>query len=262
MHSQRPSTGDSEFNFWGARKSMHVKNFSDHISGGDKEFGAQAHLDQDGFEVYSSPSWEANTLKNINYESFPLLPQNYDSATQPISESRRKLMEMIHNMPESCYELSLKDIVDEQHGQQEEVADEIVIKDRSFHSDTAAQTKKQDKKKFKIGQLSRSRSMENETFLIKMFFPTSLGSNKKAKPVNHSKVSTSSSKQSENHQKIDGRVTGFVISRLNKIIFRKSISTSTSTSHSNSSTNRYLLDFAQNLVYDFTWLVIHKDKTR
>ncbi|KAF3440633.1 hypothetical protein FNV43_RR18917 [Rhamnella rubrinervis] len=129
-------------------------------------------------------------------------------------------MEMIHKMPESCYELSLKDIVDERYGLQEEVAEKNDMQDRSFHSDTEAQTRKHKnkKKKFKIGRLSRIGSMDNETFLIKMFFPNSLGSNMKAKAVNHSKVSTSSSKQSENHKKIDGWITRFTISGVPTLI--------------------------------------------
>lgn len=109
-------------------------------------------------------------------------------------------MKMIHNMPESCYELSLKDIVDEKHCLQE-VGEKIVIHDRCFHLDTEAQVEKHKKKKInsKTGQLLRIGSMENEAFLIKLFFPISLGSNKKAKAVNRSKVSGLSSKQSEKH---------------------------------------------------------------
>lgn len=78
-------------------------------------------------------------------------------------------MEMIQDMPESCYELSLRDIVDEQH-----------VEEAGFRSKTEPQIKKK-KKKIKARQMSRISSMESETFLLKMFFPSSLSFKKKSK---------------------------------------------------------------------------------
>ncbi|KAK6264037.1 hypothetical protein SCA6_019471 [Theobroma cacao] len=78
--------------------------------------------------------------------------------TQAIEEGRKELMEMIRNMPEFSYELSLKDMVDEQHAS-EEVKGKAVSEDESFCSETEAQTKKQKKKKKKkrkAGPISRS----------------------------------------------------------------------------------------------------------
>lgn len=165
IHSRRASTGDKEFNFWGARKSKYIENFSDHITNGDLEFQAKGQMDQDGFGVYSSPLWEANTLIDIKCES---------STSYELSEYRRELMKMIHNMSKSSYELSLKDIVDEQDGLQD-VGEKIAIQHRSFHLDTEAQVEKHNNKKVnsKTGQLSRTASLENETVPMKLFFPTS-----------------------------------------------------------------------------------------
>lgn len=51
-------------------------------------------------------------------------------------------MEMIQNMPESCYELSLKDIVDEQHGLPEGEGENTVSKDESSDFNAQAQIRK------------------------------------------------------------------------------------------------------------------------
>ncbi|KAK6263967.1 hypothetical protein SCA6_019401 [Theobroma cacao] len=141
-----------------------------------------------------SPLWRANKVTDAS----PLLPNNYfysnvspATRTQAIEEGRKELMEMIHNMPESSYELSLKDMVDKQHAS-EEVKGKAVSEDESFCSETEAQTKKQKKKKRKkrkAGPISRSGSMEADSFLIKMFFPSSLSFKKKSKAENSSKVS-------------------------------------------------------------------------
>lgn len=100
-------------------------------------------------------------------------------------------MEMIRNMPESCYELSLKDIVDEQQGMQK-AREDTDVDEKKFHLQTQAQIRKQKKKKitYKTRQISRTSSMESETFRIKIFFPTFLCSKKKTKAAgNCSKVS-------------------------------------------------------------------------
>jgi len=96
-------------------------------------------------------------------------------------------MEMIQDMPESCYELSLRDIVDEQH-----------VEETGIRSETEPQIKK--KKKIKARQMSRISSMESETFLLKMFFPSSLSFKKKSKAAgNCSNVSPRPSPDGAKH---------------------------------------------------------------
>ena len=102
-------------------------------------------------------------------------------------------MEMVHSMPESSYELSLKDIVDEQQIS-EEAQKEMAIQRTGF--DFEAQIiKKQTTPSFrKTGDISRSGSIEKETFLIKMFIPTSLSFKTRTDNTrNDSKVSPRSS---------------------------------------------------------------------
>lgn len=151
-------------------------------------------------------------------------------------------MEMIQNLPESCYELSLKDIVDEQHGLPEGEGENTVSKDESSDFNTQAPIQKLKKKKRYInrGQITRMGSMESETFLIKMFFPTSLGSKKKAKTGNQSRVpSIKSTEQSETNTKKVQWIKGFFVAGRSK----KICSSSTSSSDRSSSSNRYLFKF-------------------
>ncbi|MGI4297478.1 hypothetical protein ACR2WD_27530, partial [Klebsiella pneumoniae] len=76
-------------------------------------------------------------------------------------------MEMVKTLPESCYELSLKDLV--QHPRMNDVGNKILIRRQ--------ESKRNDGK----AEMMRSRSMENGGLLIKMVFPFSLRSIKKKK---------------------------------------------------------------------------------
>jgi len=162
------SKEDAEFHFWGARNTLYYEELSDRLGGNE------ASLFEESFGAYSPTLWKGKTSKNDNhgdYESHPLLPHNHHYSTnlsptssrRAIAEGRRQLMEMIQDMPESCYELSLKDIVEEA----------AAIEDSGFHSKI--------KKQKKGRQMSRISSMDTETFLLKMFFPTCLSLKKKAK---------------------------------------------------------------------------------
>ncbi|XP_021274373.1 uncharacterized protein LOC110409377 [Herrania umbratica] len=198
IHSNRDGTGDIEFDFWSARKTWYYDTLNS-VDACEIEFPVQACVEE-RFGDCSLPLRRANKVTDAS----PLLPNNYfysnlspRTRTQAIEEGRKELMEMIRNMPESSYELSLKDIVDEQHAS-EEVKGKAVSEDESFYSETEAQTKKQKKKKGKkrkAGPISRSGSMEVDSFLIKMFFPSSLSFKKKSKAENSSKVSPSPSSE-------------------------------------------------------------------
>ncbi|KAH7566105.1 hypothetical protein ACOSP7_022373 [Xanthoceras sorbifolium] len=186
VNSNYGSAGDSEFDFWGG-KNLYYQQLRDEL---------QCQADTEGFGALSK------SRNSTEYEFSPLLPHNYhqNSNLSPrmrsdaIAEGRRELMEMIQNMPECNYELSLKDIVDgEKTSQGVRVKEEMVIDKTSLSFKTEDQIKKQKKKtKKKIvesGGISRTASMDNEIFLIKMFFPWSLGSKKKSTSKNCSRVS-------------------------------------------------------------------------
>ncbi|XP_021807327.1 uncharacterized protein LOC110751200 [Prunus avium] len=173
-------------------------------------------------------------LRWIKDESTPLLPNNHHYSNPctmttlsqrqaEIVQSRREMMEMIQDMPESCYELSLKDIVDdEQQGAQGVREEETDAKETSFsfRSEEEVQIRKQKSnvKKKSSYEISRTSSMESETFLIKMFFPTFLGSKKKLKPPGNcsSKVSPSPSLSLKNNHKDWCKIRAFFLAGVNK----------------------------------------------
>lgn len=195
VHSRHESAEDKEFGFWTAW-----------------DFQAQACLEED-LGAHTPRLWETNT----KFESSPLLPQNHHhsdlspkSRRRVILESRTELMQMVQNMPESCYELSLKDLVGEQQGVQK-AGEGTDVEEKSFDFNNQAQIRNQKKKTtYKTRQISRTSSMESETFLIKMFFPTFLGSKKKGKAAgNCSKVSPRPSLEGpENHKDLCVDSTG------------------------------------------------------
>ncbi|KAL3728995.1 hypothetical protein ACJRO7_033569 [Eucalyptus globulus] len=148
--------------------------------------------DPDSPTLWKRENSSASVAKDV--DTSPLLPQDHhysnlspSSRTRRIEEGRREMMEMIRNLPESSYELSLKDIVDEQLSSQENQEEE---KGKfEFPSAEAESNKNQKRRKRKKvtrttshqhHQVSRCNSMETGTFLIKMFFPSFLTSNKKA----------------------------------------------------------------------------------
>ncbi|KAF2284449.1 hypothetical protein GH714_021934 [Hevea brasiliensis] len=128
MSSNYDRQADEEFDFWGGGDARYYENFS-----GEMEF--RGHFEEE-LDDYSG-LWKR--------------------------KARKELMERIHDMPESSYELSLKDIVDEQLTLNK-VNKENATERTSFHFNTAeTQTKKQRKRKpkntDKSGQISRSKTV-------------------------------------------------------------------------------------------------------
>ena len=247
IQSSHDSTGDIEFDFWGVHDSdtMYNENFSDQF-GTEIEFQVQASLVQEGLGgvVNSLHLWKRNSSKKVQYESSPLLPHDHHpsnlsptSRREVIADGRKQLMEMVKDMPESSYELSLKDLVNEQHGL-EEVQEGPV----ESQEDQPKKQKKNTKKGIKkVRQLSRIESLESETFLLKMFFPTSLSFKKKTKEGKSSKLSPSPSFE-DTKDRIDKEwwLKRFFVTGENKR--SRENSRNGSTSSSNSTTSRYLFN--------------------
>ncbi|KAL7141962.1 hypothetical protein ABFS83_08G089700 [Erythranthe nasuta] len=131
----------------------------------------------------SPPRW-TKPRADFRQETQALIPQNdpqYSRILSPtsrvraIEDGRRELMEMVKNVPESSYELSLKDIVDGQQNVEQ-------VKEKKVKH------KAQQSKKTKSGQICRSASMESEMFLLKMFVPVSLSFKKKPKAIKNSEI--------------------------------------------------------------------------
>ncbi|XP_009366728.2 uncharacterized protein LOC103956457 isoform X2 [Pyrus x bretschneideri] len=225
-------------------RTHHVRSSAnrDGVEENDFDFWKQAHTDED-FGCYSPVTWETKTLRSNmkDDESSPLLPYNHHysipcptpSREAIILQSRKDLMEMIEDIPESCYEISLKDFVDDQQSSQG-VEEENDVQETSFDFHVEAQVRKQKRKTQKsyntTRQISRTSSMESEIFLIKVFFPTFLGSKKKKKaPENRSIVSPRPSAGGpENHNDW---------SKIRKFFLNKKSGTSCSSGSSSGSTS-------------------------
>lgn len=177
----------NDFRFWEERSTIHRQSSGD-SSGDYVEFRVQKHHDQDHqFSTIDSPSFWTKIPKNIltHEAKSPLLPHDhhYSSCLSPTSRSRaildgkRELMEMIKDLPESSFELSLKDIV-EDHAEVKEVV--LVEEKKTDHYKIGKRTiQRNDNKKNKSSKICRTESMDSGVFLLKMFLPASLTSSKK-----------------------------------------------------------------------------------
>nr|GEZ89453.1 protein kinase-like domain-containing protein [Tanacetum cinerariifolium] len=136
----------------------------DEVNGNNMSYQPKLHpiRKQSEFTFCEIPK-EKNQRKQDENESPPLWSNNVrsngtcqSSATTKMAQARNELMEMFDDLPESCYELSLKDIVTK---------------------DTKPEMKG-NKKGEKKGSISRSVSLDTGVFLLKMFVPSSFGMKK------------------------------------------------------------------------------------
>ncbi|KAH6759163.1 hypothetical protein C2S51_019398 [Perilla frutescens var. frutescens] len=125
--------------------------------------------------VASPPLWK-NSPSPARSPSRPLLSHySPDSRAQAIARGRSELMEMVRRMPESSYELSLKDIVEHHHGAENQAPK---TGDGSQQRGVVKVMKKEESKRF-----DRNLSFENKGLFLNMVFPFSFKSKKKKKIV-------------------------------------------------------------------------------
>ncbi|KAF5193500.1 hypothetical protein FRX31_016913 [Thalictrum thalictroides] len=104
--------------------------------------------------------------------------------SQEIAGDREKLMQLIQNMPEDCYELSLKDIVENPIVQGADQQTTVVEERREIAkcNDHAIQSKlKTEIASGRKNNLLRSGSMSEGQFILKLFSPISLGIKKSSR---------------------------------------------------------------------------------
>jgi hypothetical protein len=126
----------------------------------------------------SPPLWNTQQHQQIKNNYRNLSPE---SKTEAIERGQRELMEMVKNMPESSYELTLKDLVEHKvhvhnHDVEENTNKRVIRDQRNEFSN------KNGRKREGITISSRNHSrnnLENGGFYLKMGFPISLGSSKK-----------------------------------------------------------------------------------
>ncbi|CAA3025544.1 Hypothetical predicted protein [Olea europaea subsp. europaea] len=172
--------GSSDFEFW-VEKSPEDHPYYD--NSGDTE---------DHFLACSPPLW-TRTSKSFQHETYPLLPSNHHyscssptSRLRAIANGRRELMEMIKDIPESSYELSLKDIVEDKHSKEKEKTGTIEEEMNSNKTETRNSRKS---KTAGRSQISRTQSMDSGVFLLKMSLPIPVFSKKNSKVRNCTKIS-------------------------------------------------------------------------
>ncbi|GFZ09884.1 hypothetical protein Acr_21g0004830 [Actinidia rufa] len=136
-----------------------------HWNGGGVQFRVE-NTDHE-FDVCSPPLWKTSPGKT--HENYGLLSPN--SRTQAIVRGQWELMEMVKKMPDSCYELSLKDLVEQYpraESQEECLVGEKILKQR------VKVTKRQE-------SMGGGRGIDNRGLFLNMVFPFSFGSGKKKK---------------------------------------------------------------------------------
>ncbi|KAL9394554.1 hypothetical protein Peur_013839 [Populus x canadensis] len=170
-------------------------------------FGAQrkdVQAEESG--VCSPPLWRTSPPRSPQHRQNHYRSLSPSSRTQAIARGQKELMEMVSRMPEGCYELSLRDIVEQPmvvaDAKEESFSeDRSIINQGDMHILRREQDKKKKKKKIeKKVHMNRSGSSINEGFLLKMVFPISFGSRKKKK-------NNSSNPPIINNSLRDGRVS-------------------------------------------------------
>ncbi|KNA14229.1 hypothetical protein SOVF_109430 [Spinacia oleracea] len=128
----------------------------------------------------------------INQQQY--LAMSPSSRTQAIAKGRKELMDMVKDLPESFYELSLRDIVDQKSElptQKEKEIDipeekKAIIKETINSKETKKQKKSSSKKVKKSEskkKMVRSRSVDNGRFLLKTSVFPILGTRKSKKSM-------------------------------------------------------------------------------
>ncbi|KAL1831276.1 hypothetical protein ACET3Z_000927 [Daucus carota] len=171
--SSKETRASKQYNFWGRKESRKWEDDAD-LPSSPIEF----QTDEGDYSAYSPPLWTNKSNVNSN-----LLPHNHHYSSPPptsrlqaIEDGKKELMEMVKGMPESSYELSLQDMVEDGIGMKEVKQDTKKKSERNSN-------------KSSLKRHSRSQSMNDEVFLLKMFFPSCLSCKKKTTFEKHSKVS-------------------------------------------------------------------------
>nr|GLL47901.1 uncharacterized protein LOC109170288 [Ipomoea trifida] len=146
--------------------------------------GVQFRPDDHQSGVSSPPLWHNSPpgSPGSRHPNYRMLSPS--SRAEAIARGQWELMEMVKNMPESCYELSLKDLVEQPARVVVETQEECLIKDYGSSQQAvvaAERVKRQESSKKSSGKMGRSGSMDNRGLFLKLVFPISLGGSKKKK---------------------------------------------------------------------------------
>lgn len=145
-------------------------------------FGAETKVVVDEESgVCSPPLWKNSPSRSPQHRGNHYRSLSPTSRAQAIARGQRELMEMVSRMPEGCYELSLKDLVEQP---MVEVKQES--RERSIRNEEEMHRREKGKKMMgRKLQKNASGSIDNGGFLLKMVFPISWGSRTKKKNNNY-----------------------------------------------------------------------------
>ncbi|XP_055821490.1 uncharacterized protein LOC129890027 [Solanum dulcamara] len=172
---------------------------------------SQQHVDygDDESGICSPPLWKNSPPRSpvhpfqnsMNHRSI-----SPSSRALAIAKGQWELMEMIKNMPESCYELSLKDLV-EKNSFLESNQEECLINKEEEKENLAStisqehfmmqQRVKSIKRQESKGEMIRNESFEERGCCLKMFFPIPLDPKKKQQMKKSTKTTKVSPKPIE-----------------------------------------------------------------
>ncbi|XP_047342155.1 uncharacterized protein LOC124945717 [Impatiens glandulifera] len=160
MPADNPTLIHETHDFWIPKTSQFYINHRHHYSNDDLQFCSEtAAEDPPGSPTLWSPIRENTQSLSPN------------SRTQAIVKGQRELMEMIKNLPESSYELSLKDLVQDLPGLSETRKEDDDRRLTGVRNQEKVVVKRQESKK-----LLRTVSLDNNGsngMLLKMVFPVS-----------------------------------------------------------------------------------------
>ncbi|KAI3685727.1 hypothetical protein L6452_34985 [Arctium lappa] len=164
--------------------------------GGGVQFRLETMEEDSG--ICSPPLWRSISPPDspVRFNNPRLLSPS--SRAQAIARGQREMMEMVENMPETSYELSLKDIVEQRRDLTDETTQSMEEEgeERSILGGDSQRWRKNKKGSVKRQESSKTGRIivkngslnHNKGLLINMFFPFSIGSKKKK-----SSITTSSS---------------------------------------------------------------------
>ncbi|XP_049362104.1 uncharacterized protein LOC125826806 [Solanum verrucosum] len=144
---------------------------------------SQKHVDySDDSGISSPPLWKNSSSRSPDHpfhNSTNHRSISPSSRALAIAKGQWELMEMIKNMPESSYELSLKDLVEKNSILETNQEECLINKEEENFSTSQEQVvvqrvksvKRQESGKNKKGKMIRNESFEEKGFFLKMFFP-------------------------------------------------------------------------------------------
>lgn len=178
--------GYTAMNF-GPKARKTAQNYENYrnFNGGGVQFRPNEPVDESG--VCSPPLWRTSPPQSPVHALVP--NKNYrhlspTSRAQAIARGQWELMEMVKNMPESSYELSLKDLVEHNRVQDDYSKKECLVDGKNLGGEKGYQRVKSKGKEMKGKMINRSGSGSmdhNKGLFLHMAFPFSMGSKKKKK---------------------------------------------------------------------------------